>query len=156
MAQIVEWGPHIWKILHSCAEHAGNSILQIDEIRAWIQVLRLTEGALPCAMCRGHYKSWRTSHPLEDFLAYRGDIFRERLREWIWELHEYVNTSRDVSGFPIEGLTAYKGVTSQELNQSMTTLVRVFEKAIIHRQVNPTYVTEWRRAVTLMRRLVGR
>ena len=156
MAQIAEWGPHIWKILHTCAEHAGSSVLQIDEIRAWIQVLRLTEGALPCAMCRAHYRTWRTRHPLEEFLSYRGDIFKERLRQWIWELHEYVNVSRDISGLPIEGLAIYKAVSSQELNQSISALIPVFEKAVLHRQVNPTYVTEWRRAVILMRRLIGR
>jgi len=92
---------------------------------------------------------------LEDFLAYRGEMFRDRLRQWIWELHEYVNASRDISGFPIEGLAIYKDVSSQELNQSVGTLTRVFEKAILHRQVNPTYVAEWKRAIALMRKLVG-
>ena len=153
MAQIPEWGPHIWRILHTCAERAGTSVTQIDEIRAWIQVLRLTEGALPCAMCRAHYKTWRTTHPLEGLLAYRGEQFKEAVRRWIWELHESVNATRGVEGIPIEAVEEmYKG---QDLNQSMSALVKIFEKAVLHRQVNPIYVAEWRRALLLLRKFIG-
>ena len=156
MAQIEEWGPHIWKILHTCAEHAGTSVIQMDEIRAWIQLLRLTEGALPCAMCRTHYKAWRASHPLEYFLTYRGEMFKEKLRYWLWELHESVNKSRGVEEFSIERLgETYRQIDKHELNQSVSTLVKIFEKSIAYRQVNPSYVADWRHALVFLRKLIS-
>jgi len=106
MAQIAEWGPPMWKLLHSMAEKAGTSVLQVDEKRAWISFLRLTEGILPCPMCRDHYRQWRRTHPLEDFLANHGDLFRERVREWLWGLHDDVNSRREgiVERLSLEGL----------------------------------------------------
>lgn len=153
MAQIAEWGPHLWTVLHTMAEQAGKYVLQMDEIRAWIHVLRLTEGILPCAMCRAHYKKWRLSHPLEEFLIYRGEDFREKLREWIWGLHDSVNRDRGVASFPLEDLHIYRDIEANKLHESLQTLVKLFEKAILHRQVNAIYVSDWRKAIALLRKL---
>ena len=158
MAQIPEWGPHVWKLLHSMAERAGNSVLEIDEIRAWINVLRLTEGILPCAMCRDHYREWRKSHPLEEFLGSRGVFFRDRVREWLWGLHDTVNGRNDVAEdarLPLEGLSKYRDVTSKELQDTLQVIVKVFDKAVLYRQVNATYTVDWRRAVALLRKLIN-
>jgi len=159
MAQIPEWGPHLWIVLHGYAEHAGSSIdwIQIDEIRAWIHMLRLTEGVLPCARCRAHYKEWRLQHPLEDLLTRRDEMFKEDLRRWIWGLHESVNTQRDLTAdqhLPFEGLVKYKSMTSKDLQDSIQALTKVFEKAILHRQVNATYVAEWKRSLSLLRKFI--
>lgn len=158
MAQISEWGPHLWKILHTLAERGGTSTLVDDEVRTWINVLRLTEGVLPCAMCRAHYKTWRHSHPIEEFLGQRGEYFQNSLRTWLWELHNSVNTQREVAAdyaLPFEGLEKYKAISSKEIHDSMNTLIKIFEKALLHRQVNPTYVTEWRRAIAMLRKLLS-
>jgi len=158
MTQISEWGPHLWKVLHGYAEHAGNSVTPVDEIRAWIHVLRLTEGALPCAMCRAHYRTWRTNNPLEDFLSDRGEVFREKLRHWLWAIHDSVNGSRNLEPDQRPSYediaTLYRDIPQQELYQSFTTLVKILEKAILHRQVNPVYVADWRRALLLLRKLL--
>lgn len=158
MAQISEWGPHIWKVLHSMAERAGTSVTELDEIRAWINVLRLTEGVLPCAMCRAHYRQWRQSHPLEDFLGSRGEFFRDRVREWLWGLHDAVNERNEVaaeSRLPLEGLNKYKEVTSKEIQDTLQVIVKVFDKAILYRQVNATYTADWRKGISLLRRLIN-
>jgi outer membrane protease len=64
-----------------------------------------------------------------------------------------VNATRGVGGIPIEALEEmYKG---ESLNQSMSALIKIFEKAVLHRQVNPTYVAEWRRALLLLRKFIG-
>jgi hypothetical protein len=158
MAQISEWGPHLWKVLHTLAEKGGTSVLVEDEVRTWINVLRLTEGVLPCAMCRAHYKAWRRSHPLEEFLGQRGEYFQNSLRSWLWELHNSVNIQREVApdySLSFEGLEKYKTISPKEINDSINTLIKIFEKALLHRQVNPTYVTEWRRAIAMLRKLLS-
>ena len=157
MAQIQEWGPHIWKILHYHAEYAGSSLLLKDEIRAWTALLKHTEGVLACALCREHYKKWRLTHSVEDFLRRDKDTFRELLRKWLWDLHEYVNDQRGVPverRLPFERLGIYKDMSTQEIAQSVSTLKEVLKKAVLYRQVNPVYVTEWFSALTFLKRLM--
>jgi hypothetical protein len=143
----------MWKLLHSMAERAGSSALQLDEKRAWISFLKFTEGVLPCAMCRQHYRDWRRSHPLEDFLGSHGEFFRDRVREWLWGLHDDVNARREVERLPIDGLAKYRDVSSKEIHDTLQGIVKILEKAVLHRQINVSYVAEWKKAVMLLRRL---
>lgn len=157
MSQIQEWGPHIWKILHYHAEYAGNSMLLTDEVRAWIALLKHTGAILACAVCREHYKQWRITHPLEDFLGRDKDTFRDLLRKWLWSLHECVNDEKNI---PVERrlafdqLGSYKDMSRQDISQSISTLKEVLQKAALYRQVNPIYVTEWLRALKFLQKLI--
>jgi len=157
MTQVQDWGPHIWKILHYHAECAGASVLLADEIRAWTSLLRHTEGVLACATCREHYRAWRSTHPVEEFIGRDKDTFRDLLRRWLWDLHEYVNDTKEVPPerrLPFEQLGAYKEMPRQEILQSISTLKDVFQKAVQYRQINPTYVTEWLRALKFLQKLI--
>ena len=155
MAQVYEWGPHVWKILHYHAEYAGNSLLILDEIRAWLSLLRHTEGVLACATCRQHYRSWRQAHPIEEFVGRDRDTFREMLRKWLWELHESVNAKKTLAiHYPIEELATYKQLPREEVFQSISTLKVILQKAVLHRQVNPTHVAEWMRALKFLQKLM--
>ena len=94
------WGPLLWKILHTIVEQLGKSkakITQEDEVRKWIQMMKSVEHAMPCALCRRHYKEWITSHPLNTLLPLRGIEFRNAARKYVWQLHENVNTSKNLS-----------------------------------------------------------
>jgi len=137
------------------AERAGTSVLELDEIRAWISFLRITEGVLPCAMCRAHYKEWRQAHPLEDLLRTRREVFRAAVREWLWGLHNAVNTKREISVEPLEILETYREVTRKELQDILENIVKYLGQAVIQRQVNADYVANWRRALTLLRKLIN-
>jgi len=157
MTQVHEWGPHIWKVLHYHAEYAGSSVLPADEIRGWIAVLRNTEAVLACALCREHYKAWRTKHPLEEFVGQHRDTFKEMLRKWLWDLHEYVNDQKEVpveKRVAFEQLGVYKEIPRQEIFQSIATLKEIFQRASMHRQVNPVYVAEWLRAIRFLQKLL--
>jgi hypothetical protein len=157
MTQVQEWGPHIWKILHYHAEYAGNSVMLADEIRTWTGLLRNTEGILACALCREHYRGWRAAHPIEEFVGQHKDIFHELLRKWLWDLHEYVNNEKDVPAerrLTFEQLGTYKEIPRQEIFQSISTLKEILQRAVLHRQVNPIYPTEWFRALKFLQKLL--
>ena len=157
MAQVYEWGPHIWKILHYHAEYAGASIMLVDEIRAWIAILKHTEAVLACAVCREHYKRWKQVHPLEEFVGLDRASFKESLRAWLWNLHESVNEEKNIPmerRITLEGLAAYKEIPRQEITQSINTLKEIFSKAILHRQLNPIYVKEWTRTISFLQKLI--
>jgi hypothetical protein len=157
MTQVQDWGPHIWNILHYHAEYAGSSVLLADEIRAWTSLLRHTEGVLACAVCREHYRAWRSAHPLEDFIGQDKDTFRDLLRRWLWDLHEYVNATKEVPvdrRLPFDQLSIYKEIPRQEIFQSISTLKEILQRALLHRQVNPIYPTEWFRALKFLQKLI--
>ena len=157
MAQVYEWGPHIWKILHYHAEYAGNSVLLVDEIRAWTGLLRKTEGILACPLCREHYRNWKQAHPLEDFTGIDRDSFKESLRTWLWNLHESVNEEKDVPmdrRISLEGLSMYKDIPRQEITQSISTLKEIFSRAVLYRQLNPVYVQDWLRTLSFLQKLL--
>jgi len=94
-----EWGPVLWEMLHGAAEKIGRTPIKsiaVDQRREMILVLRYVEVAMPCAMCRAHYKIWRTKNPI-DKLPEEMEAFKKAVREWLFNLHQEVNDSRDLA-----------------------------------------------------------
>jgi hypothetical protein len=90
-----EWGPLLWQMLHGAAEKLGrapNQSIFFDQRREMIFVLRYVETIMPCALCRNHYKEWRTRRPIDQFPETQAE-FREAVRKWLFDLHENINTS---------------------------------------------------------------
>ena len=120
-------------------------------------VLRNTEGVLACAACRNHYKVWKQAHPLEEFVGRDKYSFKEMLRRWIWELHESVNDDKQVPAerrMPFERLISYKEIPRYEIAQSIATLKDLFQKSVLHRQLNAVYVKEWLRTLNFLQKLM--
>jgi hypothetical protein len=158
MVQNSEWGPPLWRILHTLAERVGKQtvlMLAQDETRAWIGLLQHVEGIMPCQMCRGHYRAWRTRRSLEGL--YGGS---DASREWVWALHEDVNQRRGVTaeqGVPFARLTELYGPgrNRQEFQQDIDTLVAVLLRAAQQRLVDGGVVRDWQKRLGMLRRLVG-
>lgn len=88
------WGPHYWIILHSLAERAGsqqNTLMRTDELAEWERLVKTLEKAIPCDECRGHYKTWITTHPFEQISSLPYEQFREGVRSYWYDLHTSVN-----------------------------------------------------------------
>jgi len=107
------WGPLLWRLLHTAAEHLGKprpALLQTDEVNRWIFVLKSVENAMPCPLCRAHYKEWLLRNPVTQFTMLRGLPLRERARKWLYDLHENVNVGKSViSGITIEQMPEMYG-----------------------------------------------
>jgi hypothetical protein len=103
MASPSDWGPPLWKILHTLAEKLGNHshrILVEDQRRAWVQFLKSIDSVLPCVKCQNHYKIWRKNNPVEVFLYLEGPNLRTQAREWVWKLHTSVNENKGITDNP--------------------------------------------------------
>ena len=159
MVQNSEWGPHLWTVLHICAEKTGKQtipLLHMDEIRAWIQLLRLTEAILPCPLCQKHYREWLKAYPLSAFLEMKSTTaFHDGTREWLWKLHNRVNEQRGVSTLTIEEATElYREMRTEDLQQSLKKLMEVLDRAKLQRQIDGAFVRDWNQRLTTFRRLV--
>ena len=129
-----EWGPFVWTILHALAERAGKVVFQLyeaDERRAWIQIIQLTGGMLPCAECREHYKEWLHGHPVTSIHAMPYADLKIWVRTWLWEIHQNVNTRLGKPGVLLTDLPGLYG----HVNISMQfKLFELIEKRAIKQQ----------------------
>ena len=160
MVQNAEWGPHLWSIIHICADRCGkqtSALLHMDEVRMWIHFLQLVEAILPCALCQKHYRAWRKAHPLQKFLDMRNPMaFREAAQEWAWHLHDTVNEQRSVERMPLDAAKElYKTKTTADLQQSIDKLMEVLERAKLQRLVDGAHIREWRAKLSLLRRFIN-
>jgi Erv1 / Alr family len=159
MANPTEWGPPLWRILHTQAERLGRHVLPVlitDEQRAWIHFLKSLETAIPCQKCRQHYKAWRTKHPLERFATVRGDALRSLARSWVWGLHSEVNWENGKQeGEPkLEEMeTLYGARSSQEIASDIKEVLRLFQQAIILRLLTPEPFHTFKQSLALLRRV---
>ena len=124
------WGPVLWSVLHTSAEHLGKpqpSIIQKDEVVKWILLLKSVEFILPCSVCKMHYHEWILKHPIIQFDTLCGMELRERARLWLYKLHENVNGDKGVeSGIALEDIPGRYGslVTYKENVEKLLGLLK--------------------------------
>jgi hypothetical protein len=104
--QTTEWGPAIWKILHSLAEKSVGTLKKniIEEKRLWFNLLNSLRYSLPCPNCRKHYNEYYITHLIDKFI--QKDNFNKDIRLWLYNLHceANKNTGKDTV-ITIEELT---------------------------------------------------
>jgi hypothetical protein len=163
MVQNSEWGPHLWRILHTLAERLGLSsgtaeLLKADEAREWFLVLRATERVMPCALCRKHYSAWRKTHPIEKFMHLREIFLKQEARKWLWELHENVNSRREISsGIDLAKVESiYKARTKEDFQQDIDILVKKLKEYMLQANlIDPSAFREWQSHLGMLRKLIG-
>jgi hypothetical protein len=143
----------MWSIFHTLAERSGTikqTILQDDERRFWIQLLRATKDTLPCDHCREHYSAWLVSRPPEVLKTLPYAEVHGWIREWFFALHNQVNTRNGKSVFLIKDLEdTYKNVNITEMWRRLEPVIRV---AI---QLSGITLAPWQKWLRMVRSLQG-
>jgi hypothetical protein len=156
LSQNAIWGPLLWSILHTIAEQVGkpkHKITQTDEVQKWIQMMRSVENTMPCALCRGHYKEWLLKHPLSELSSLRGIPFREGARKYVWQLHENVNTERNISsGISLDQCTGLYG-SCDTLQETFDKFTKYMQDQILSGRFKGEGFTEFRKQLTYVRKL---
>lgn len=158
MSKNKEWGPPLWKILHGLTESLGQQtipMLATDEVHELVFLLRDLEKVMPCALCRGHYHTWRKNNPIENLTTLRGIQLRETTRKWLYDLHETVNRSRGIeSGISLEMLPdLYKSV---EIKKEWAEFFDRLKFSTEVGLVSQTVLTNFHRHLAVLRKLIGR
>ena len=132
-------------------------MLHMDELRAWITLLKITEAILPCPMCQNHYRAWLKGNPVSAFLSLRSPAaFAEAAQEWLWRLHNSINKERGLGEMSLEDAKAlYATKTSGDMQQALERLMHVLDQAKLQRLIDGAYALEWRGKLRNMRRLLG-
>ena len=147
-----DWGPLIWTVLHGLAEIFGRQtspVLQDDEKRLWIALLKGITYMLPCDKCRDHYAIWISTHNVDVILTMPYSEVGEWLRHWVFNLHNEVNVRTSKPLFSYEGLVKYKGI-------KITTLWRRLEPVMkLAIQLNGISLLPWKKWLAMVRSLQG-
>lgn len=101
-----EWGPILWKILHTLAERAGkqtNEIIRGDEMRAWPLVIKTLVAIIPCEECKAHASGYIKDHPFEPPASY--SAWSLYIRTYFYTFHESVNTRLGKPSYPFSSLS---------------------------------------------------
>jgi hypothetical protein len=152
------WGPPLWKILHGIAEALGTQtipMLATDEAHEIVFLLRDVEKIMPCQLCRTHYREWRKNHPLEDIDKLRGHMLKTGVRQWLFDLHENVNRSRNIeSGLTVEQMPdLYGSVDFKEAWGEFFTKVKLNTEVGL---VSQSVLQNFHRRLGMLRKLVGK
>lgn len=147
-----EWGPLLWKLLHSLVQRAGTArhpSMLIDQRREILIILRAVELVMPCGLCRKHYHEWRTKHPIEKLPD--GLAFFAAVRKWLYDLHVNVNQSRSVENIvtfdSLEDL--YSKTIFSVVVQELSALL---QNAVLLRAIEPESLRSFKAHCTLLQR----
>ena len=143
-----EWGPLIWKILHTLAEKSGkqtNEIIKGDEMRAWTTFMKHLPSILPCEECRGHATTYMTENPFQPPESYPPWNFY--IRTYMYTFHEAVNTRLEKPSFPFSSLAeTYK--STSELSKWITDLNDMTLRAM---KLNGMQMKPWQNWINQLR-----
>lgn len=152
------WGPPLWKMLHGITEALGNQsvpMLATDEAHEIVFILRDVEKIMPCKLCRTHYHAWRKQRPIEEIDKLRGYMLKTAVRQWLFDLHENVNLSRNIeSGLTVDQMPEmYGSVDFKEVWGDFYTKIRSSTEVGL---VSQTVLQNFHRRFGMLRKLVGK
>ena len=104
-------------------------------------------------------KDCRIRNHIENMMTYRGVYFKDKLRRWIWGLHDSVNQRRGLAPeqcLPYESLSnTYHTTSLQSLSQLVNSLTEKLDRAVIYRQIEAPILRDWKRALEYVRRFMS-
>lgn len=145
-----EWGPVIWKILHSLSLQAGKAQprAQDEETRTWIQILTRTGVSIPCPECRAHYKTWILTRQPKLLASIPYSEQGEWVRHWLHDIHTDINLRLGKINLPYDDLeVTFKGVN---FKQEMATIEKYSIRAAHANQVKLTDFISWKRHCVIL------
>lgn len=90
----VEWGPIVWRYLHSLTERLGVSGQDNNEAQYIQTMLRMLPQIIPCRECQQHAREYIKLHPVPLLINLRGETLRRTVREWLFTFHTAVRTRK--------------------------------------------------------------
>jgi Erv1 / Alr family len=154
--ETTEWGPLVWEICHTLAEHSGQVVSPLfveDERRLWLVFFKQLAAAIPCPTCQEHFTTYLAEHPVDVLKTMPPAQFREYFRTWFWTVHEWVNESLDKKPFPKETLTStYAG---KSVRRALRVLEGPMRRASIVSGAQMKKWIEWKSTVVKLCSVLG-
>lgn len=151
MANPKEWGPILWKIIHTCCEHLGNNtitLLQNDELNTYKKFINQIRFVLPCKICKIHYTKHLQQH--------KKDITYEELKiyakQFFYDIHDSVNKEKNINSITFSSLeNIYGNITKDEFNKLLNEFEKLFEKYKLYHFISSESIRDFLKAVHNLR-----
>ena len=150
-----EWGPVLWEMLHGAVERLGRTPVKSihdDQRREMTLVLRYVEVVMPCAMCRGHYREYRTKHPIDRFPD-EIQAYKATVREWLFNLHQEITDGAGLARIMTIGDLADR-YGSVNLKEKSAEFFKLMDRAIRLRVLEPEPLKRFNTHYTFLMRLL--
>jgi hypothetical protein len=151
-----EWGPLLWTALHGLAERSGSptaALFAEDERRAWIALFKATGDIIPCPVCKEHFQDYFKEHPIEELKTIPIYKLHDWVRDWFWEVHNWVNITLGKPEFPKEDLATKFGKIP--LRQVLNSLDIPMNRAIVLSGTKHMKFKEWKGKYVMILGILG-
>jgi hypothetical protein len=148
------WGPHLWRVLHTLAHQAGEfrtPLQENDEAQTWNHFLKHLPDIMPCPLCRNHYTDYMRRKSPSILLQVRGIHRKEWLEDCFWSLHNEVNKENGKDIFKKEDLNQYTNV--EQFKESYAYIQRMVKHGTELSSLRLMAVKDTMRMLELLRRL---
>jgi hypothetical protein len=151
MANPKEWGPVVWKIIHTCCEHLGNNtitLLKNDEINAYKKFINQIRYVLPCKICKIHYSKHLHNHTKE--IQY--DQLKQCAKEFFYNIHDSINKEKNIISIPFSSLeNSYGLITKEEFNKLISEFEKLFQTYKLYHFISSDAVRDFLKAIHNLR-----
>jgi hypothetical protein len=92
-----EWGPILWKYLHSLTEKIGflgNRLLDSDQANHMEYLITSLHLIIPCTECQSHAANYLSLNPFPSLKDLHGEELRSTIRNWLFSFHNHVRISK--------------------------------------------------------------
>ena len=140
--QVAQWGPRMWRYLHSMAEKVGRVVdiraqtqRNNEEKRLWVVLVQLLQKTMPCPLCRQHFREYVTRNGFGLMFNSVGEGRRNELRRWLWSLHTHVRQGKsqplDVTLEQVP--TMYGAYTLAQKNEDINVITEHLRRGMFQR-----------------------
>ena len=150
------WGPPVWRILHTLASKSGeftNQIQIIDEENAWNHALKHFHELMPCPLCSQHFRTYIIQNSISVIFMKKGYQRKEWLQNFFWNLHNQVNKETNKEEFLKENLEIYNN--KEEFQGAWDTFKKMLVVGIEKKQLKADLVKHAVKFLETLKRLYG-
>lgn len=153
MANPSEWGPILWKIIHTITVRLGNEknhLLQKDELNYYNNFTKQIGYVLPCKLCKKHYYDYalKTKRTIEYY------EMQEYAIDYFWNLHNEINEEKNKIPFTKEDFSIYLNITANELNTTIKEFDSLFKLYTLYHYISPEAVRDFKFALQRLRSII--
>jgi len=154
MADPKEWGPLLWKIIHTCCENLGKQtkqILQTDEKMYFIMFQRKLANIIPCKLCKVHYIQYMKN--IKDINNYND--FKTYGKEYYYNLHKEINEEKQITTINYDDLQNIYGIIKyNDMNILVKELNNLYLKYLTLRYIKIIDYNEFQRSLSMLRHVI--
>lgn len=154
MANPSEWGPLLWKIIHTLSTKLGNQtnkILQNDELNYYNNFTKNVGILLPCKVCRKHYYDYALKNK-KNVEYYE---LRDYSIKYYMNLHNEINSEKNKPLFTNEDFLVYSKIKINEFNSFIKELNTLLQNYVLYHYITADVVRNFNLSLQKLRSVLN-